>query len=99
MLVLVLQVVLDKELGMFLQRLGPMEVAGSFTSIDENLWISVPINNPHGIPIGFCIVRHEAFKVRFGDCMAGHDVVEVMLVLVLGLEVATSCVRKFVPSF
>ena len=31
---LVLQVVFDVDFGVFLQRLGPMEVAGSFTSID-----------------------------------------------------------------
>ena len=92
---LVLQVVLDIEFGVFLQRLGPMEVAGSLTPIDGNLWISGPVDNPDGIPIGLGTVRHEAFEVGLGDSMASHDVVEVMpeknlSILVLGLEVAAS---------
>jgi hypothetical protein len=78
-LVLVLQVVLDIEFGVFLQKLSPMKVACSLTPIDGNLWISGPINNPHGIPIGLCIVCHKAFEVRLGNSMASHDVVEVML--------------------
>jgi hypothetical protein len=86
---------LDIELGVFLQIMGSMEVAGSLTPIDGNLWIFGPVNNPHGIPIGLCIVCHEAFEMRLGDSMAKHDVVEVMLeknlsILVLGLEVAAS---------
>jgi hypothetical protein len=76
-LVLVLQIMLDIELGVFFQRPGPMEVASSLTPIDENLWISRPVNNPHGIPIGLDTVGHEAFEVGLGDSMAGHDVVEV----------------------
>jgi hypothetical protein len=72
-----------------------MEVASSLTPIDGNLWISGPVNNPHNNPIGLCIVRHEAFEVRFGNSMPSHDVVEVMLekhlsILVLGLEVIAS---------
>ena len=94
-LVLVLQVMLDIELGVFLQRLGPMEVAGSLTPTNGNLWVSGPVSNPHGIPIGLGTVCHEAFEVGLGDSMAGHDVVEVMpeknlSILVLGLKVAAS---------
>ena len=92
---LVLQVVLDINFGVFLQRLGRMEVAGSFTPIDGNLWISEHVNNPHGIPIGSCTIRQKTFKVRLDDSMPGHDVVEVMpennlSIIVLGLEVAAS---------
>jgi hypothetical protein len=83
------------DLGGVLQRLGPMEVAGSFTPIDENLWVSIPVNNPHNVPIGLCTIGHEAFEVGLGDSMAGHEVVEVMpkknlSILVFGLEVAAS---------
>ena len=72
-----------------------MNVASSFTPIDRNLWISGPVNNPHGIPIGLCTVHHEVFEVRFGDSMAGNDVVDVMpkktlSIFVLGLEVVAS---------
>ena len=55
-----------------------MKVAGSLTPIDGNLWISGPVSNSHGIPISLRIVRHKAIKVRFGDSMASHDMVEVM---------------------
>jgi hypothetical protein len=76
--VLVLHVIFDIEFGVFLQILGPMEVANSLTPIDGNLRISRPIDNPHGIPIGLRIVCHKAFEVRLGDAIASHDVVEVM---------------------
>ena len=74
-----------------------MEVAGSLTPNNGNLWIFKLVDNPHGIPIGLRIVRHEAFEVRLGDSIACHDVVEVMpkkhlRILVLGLEVAASMV-------
>jgi hypothetical protein len=75
MFVLVLQVVLDIEFGVFLQRSGPMEVAHSLMSIDGNLWISELVNNPHDIPIGLCVVRHKAFEVGFGYSMAGHHMI------------------------
>jgi hypothetical protein len=55
-----------------------MKVADSITPMDGNLWISGPVDNLHGIPIGLHIVRHEAFEVRFGS-MTGYDVGEVML--------------------
>jgi hypothetical protein len=51
------------ELGVFLQRLGPMKVVGSLASIDGNLRISRPVDNPHGIPIGLGTVSHESFEV------------------------------------
>jgi hypothetical protein len=94
-LVLVLQVMLNIELGVFLQRLGPMEVVGSFTSIDGNLRISKPVDNPHDIPIGFCTVSHESFEVRLGNSMPNHDVVEVvpekhLSNLILRLEVVAN---------
>ena len=90
-----LQVVFDIEFGVFLQRLGPMEVESSLTPIDRNLWVSGLVNNPDGILIGLSTVGHEAFEVRLGNTMAGHDVVEVMSekhlsILILGLEVAAS---------
>lgn len=92
---LVLQVVLDIELGMFFQRLGPMKVAGSFASIDGNLRIPRPVDNAHGIPIGLRTVSHETLEVRLGNSMPSHDVVEVvpekhLSILVLRLEVTTS---------
>ena len=40
-----MQVVLDIEFGVFLQKLGPMKVAGSLTSIDENLGVSGTVYN------------------------------------------------------
>ena len=55
-----------------------MDVAGSLTPIVGNHWISISVNNLQGIPIGLSIVCHEAFKVKLGNSMAGHDVVEVM---------------------
>jgi hypothetical protein len=76
--VLVLQVVLDMELGVFLQRMGLMEVVGSLASIDGNLRIFIPVDNPHGIPIGLRIVSHESFEVMLGKSMPSHDVVEVV---------------------
>ena len=81
--------------SVFLQRLGPMEVARSLTPIDGNLWVSGPVNNPHGIPIGLGTVCHEAYEVWMGDTVPGHDLVEVLpeknlSILVLGLEVAAS---------
>ena len=93
MFVLVLQVVHDIKFGEFLQKLGPMEVAGSFTPIDGNLWVSGPVNNPDGIPIGLRTIGHEAFEVRLGNTMAGHDMVEAMLekylsILIFGMDVA-----------
>ena len=94
-LVLVFQVVFDIEFGVFLQKLGPMEVASSLAPINGNLWISRPIDNPHNFPISLRIVGHEAFEVGLGDPMASHDVVEVMpkkysSIFVLRLEVAAS---------
>jgi hypothetical protein len=94
-LVLVLQVVLDIELGVFLQRLDLMKVAGSLASIDANIRISRPVNNHDGIPIGLRTVSHESFEVRFGNSMPSHNVVEVvpeqhLSILVLRLEVAAS---------
>jgi hypothetical protein len=93
--VLVLQVVLNIELGVFLQRLGPMEVAGSLASIDVNLRISRPVDNSDGIPIGLSTVSHESFEVRLGNSMPSHDVIEVvpeqhLSIFVLRLEVAAS---------
>jgi hypothetical protein len=93
--VLVLQVVLDIELGEFFQRLGPMEVAGSLASINGNLRISRPVDNHDGIPIGLRTVSHESFEVRLGNSMPSHDVVEDvpeqhLSILVLRLEVAAS---------
>ena len=72
-----------------------MKVAGSLASIDGNLRISRPIDNPDGIPIGLRTVSHESFEVRLGDSMPSHDVVEVvpeqhLSILVLRLEVAAS---------
>ena len=92
--VLLLQIVLDIEFGVFFPR-RPMEVASSLTPIDGNLWISGPINNLHGIPIGLCTVYHEAFEVGLGDSMAGLDVVEVvpekhLSIIVFGLKVTAS---------
>jgi hypothetical protein len=94
-LVLVLQVVFDIELGVFLQRLGPMEVACSLASIHENLRISRPVDNPHGIPIGLRTVSHKSFEVKLGNSMPSHDVVKVvpekhLSILVLRLEVTAS---------
>jgi hypothetical protein len=94
-LVLVLQVVLDIEFGVFFQRLDPMEVAGSLASIDGHLRISRPVDNPDDIPIGLRTVRHESFEMRLGNSMPSHDVVEVvpkqhLSILVLRLEVAAS---------
>jgi hypothetical protein len=77
-LVLVLQVVFDIEFGVFLQRLGPMEIAGSLASIDGNLRISRLVDNPHSIPIGLRTVSHESFEVRLGNSMPSYDVVEVV---------------------
>jgi hypothetical protein len=54
--------VFDIEFGVFFQRLGPMEISCFLTPIDGNLWITGPVNNPHGVPI----VRHEAFEVGLG---------------------------------
>jgi hypothetical protein len=93
--VLVLQVVFDIELGMFLQRLGPMEVACYLASIHENLSISRPVDNPHGIPIGLRTVTHESFELRLGNSMPSHDVVEVvpekhLSIIVLRLETAAN---------
>ena len=76
--VLVLQVMLDIEFGVFLQRLGPMEVAGSLAP-NGNLRISGSVDNLHGIPIGLRTVCHESFEMRFGNFMPSHDVVEVVL--------------------
>ena len=91
MLVLVLQVVLDIEFGVFLQRLGSMEVASSLASINGNLRISRPVNNSHDIPIGLRTVSHETFELSFGNSMPSHDVLEKHLsILVLGLDIAAS---------
>ena len=51
---LLLQAVFGIEFGVFLQRLGPMEVVGSLSPIDGNLWIFEPVANSHGIPIAHC---------------------------------------------
>ena len=93
--VLVLQVVLDIEFGVFLQKLGPMEVACSFAPIDGNLRISRSVDNPYGISSGLRTICHESFQMRLGNSMLSHDMVEVvpkkhLNILVLGLEVATS---------
>ena len=90
---LFLQAVLDIEFGVFLQRPGPMEVACSLAPIDGNFWISKPIDNPHGIPIGLRTIRHEFFEVRLGNSMPSHDVVEVvpkkhLSILILRLKIA-----------
>ena len=63
--------------------------------LDGNLRISGPVDNPHGIPIGLRIVRHESIEMRFGNSMPSHDVVEVvpkehLSILVVRLEVAAS---------
>ena len=94
-LVFILQIVLDIKFGVFLQRLVPMDVAASLASINGNLNISGPIDNPHRIPIGLRIVSHESFEVRFGDSMPSHDVVEVVPekhlgIFVFRLEVAAN---------
>ena len=69
--VLVLQVVLDIKFGVFLQRLGPMEVTSSLVPIDKNLWISTPVVNFVGIAMDLHIVCHESFEVRLGNlCLA-----------------------------
>jgi hypothetical protein len=92
--VLVLQVVLDIELGVFLQRLGSMKVARSLASIDGNLMISKPIDNPNGIPVVRTVI-HESFEVRLGNSIPSHDMVEVvpeqhLSILIFRLEVAVS---------
>jgi hypothetical protein len=69
---------LDIELGVFFQRLDPMEVAGSLASIDGHLRIFRPVDNPDDILIGLRTVSHEYFEVRLGNSMSSHDVVEVV---------------------
>ena len=95
MLVLVLQVVFDKEFGMFFQRPGPMKVVGYLATIDGIRGIFGFVDDPYCVPIGLCTVRHEAFEVMLGNSMPSHDVVEVMLenhlsIIVLGSEVAAN---------
>ena len=85
---------LDTKFGVFLQRLGPMEVAKSFTPIDGNLRIFGPVDNPHNIPIGLHTVRHQSSEMKFGDSMPSHDMVEFVLgkhlsIIILRLEVTT----------
>jgi hypothetical protein len=87
--------VLDIELGVFLQRLGPMKVVDSLASIDGNFKIYRPVDNPDGIPIGLRTISHESFEVRLGNSMPSHDVVGIvpeqhLSILVLRLKVAAS---------
>ena len=63
---------------MFSQLLGPMEVGSLFAVFDENLGIFGVIDDPHGVPIGLCIISHEDFNAELRDSMPSHDVVEVM---------------------
>jgi hypothetical protein len=78
MFVLVLQVVLGIEFGVFFQGLGPMEIIRSFTPFDQNIGIFGTIDDPHGISFGLRIVRHKIFEMWFWDFMPNHDVIEVM---------------------
>jgi hypothetical protein len=71
-LVLVLQIVLDVELGVFLQRLGLVEIAWFFVPFDWNLGISGVIDNPHDVPIGLRISCHEAFEEWFRHSILSH---------------------------
>jgi hypothetical protein len=70
-----------------------MEVAGFLASIDGNLRISRPVDNPDGIPIGLRTVSHESFEVGLGNSMPSHDVVEVVPEQHLSILVSASAIE------
>lgn len=72
-----------------------MKIACFLAPLYWNLGIFGAIDNPYNLPIGLCIVRHEAFEMRLGDSMPSFDVVEVMpkkhlCILVFELEVGAN---------
>jgi hypothetical protein len=66
---LVLQMVFDIEFDVVLQGLGLIGVACYFTLLNHNLEIFRVVNNPHGLAIGLCTVRYEAFEVWLWNSM------------------------------
>ena len=79
----------------FLQRLGPVEVACPLMSFDWNLGIAYAINNLYSIPIGLSIARHKSSKVWLRDSLPKHHMVEVLSenyvsIFVLALEIEAS---------
>jgi hypothetical protein len=71
MLVLVLQVVLDIEFGVFFQRLGPMEVIGFFVPLDWNLGIFRAIDDPYTFQLACALSAMKPLKGGLGiSCRA-----------------------------
>ena len=98
--VLVLQVVFDIEFGVFLQRLGPMEVADSLRPLMGTFGLTKTLKNADNIPIGLRTVCHETFEMKLENFMPSHDVFEVVLekhlsILVLILKIAASDVMTW----
>ena len=87
MFALVLQLVLDIEFGVFFQGQGLMKVAGFLVPFNWNLGIFGVVNDPRDVPIGLCIVCHEAFEMWLQGSTPSHDVVEVMLEKHLSIHV------------
>jgi hypothetical protein len=71
MFVLVLQIVLDIEFGVFFQRLGPMEVTGSLVPLDWNLGISGAIDDPYAFQLAYALSAMKPLKGGLGiSCRA-----------------------------
>jgi hypothetical protein len=85
--VLVLHVWLDKLLCMSFQRCSLVEETSALTVLHRDLWITIAIDNLDNIPIGLCIVRHEAFEVGILDAVLCHEIVEFSPHDTLGLRV------------
>jgi hypothetical protein len=74
--VLVLHVWLDILLCVLFQRCSLVEETSALLVLHGDLWITTAIDDSDSIPIGLCIVRHEAFEVGILDAVLCHEIVE-----------------------
>jgi hypothetical protein len=74
--VLVLHVWLDKLLCVSFQQYSQVEETSGLTVLHGDLWITTTIDDLDSIPIGLCIVRHEAFEVGILEAVLCHEIVE-----------------------
>jgi hypothetical protein len=74
--VLVLHVWLDKLLCVSFQQYSLVEETSTLSILHGDLWITIAIDDSDNIPIGLCIVRHEAFEVGILDAVLCHEIVE-----------------------
>jgi hypothetical protein len=73
---MVLHVWLDILLCVSFQRCSLVEETSALPILHGDLWVTTAIDDSDSIPVGLCIVRHEAFEVGILHTVHSHEIVE-----------------------